>query len=179
MRRAVFLDRDGVVNRVVMRDGRPASPRSTSELVLEPEARRAAAALRDAGFLLFVVTNQPDLARGKLEPATHAAMMEQVRQALQPDELVACPHDDRDDCPCRKPRPGMLTALAARWDVALEDSYMVGDGWRDMAAGRAAGCRTILLRTDYNGEVAADEVVTSLEGVVDLIVGRRDGVASR
>jgi D-glycero-D-manno-heptose 1,7-bisphosphate phosphatase len=168
--RAVFLDRDGVLNRVVPRDGRPGSPRSLDELALEPAAARAAAALREGGFLVFVVTNQPDLARGLLDPAVHDAIMARVREAIEPHELVACPHDDGADCECRKPRPGMLRELAARWRVDLASSYMVGDSWKDVEAGRAAGCRAILIRTDYNQDVDADHVVSSLAEATDVML---------
>jgi D-glycero-D-manno-heptose 1,7-bisphosphate phosphatase len=173
LRRAVFLDRDGVLNRVIVRAGRPASPRSLDELTLEPAAAGAAARLRAAGFLVFVVTNQPDLARGLLAPTVHEAIMEHVRQAVAPHDLVACPHDEDDGCECRKPRPGMLLGLAARWEVDLARSYMVGDGWKDMDAARAAGCRAILLRTDYNEGVAADHTVADLTEATDVIINGR------
>jgi D-glycero-D-manno-heptose 1,7-bisphosphate phosphatase len=172
-RRAVFLDRDGVLNRVVLRDGRPASPRSLEEVVLEAGAARAAVTLREAGFLLFVVTNQPDLARGLLTPAVHDSIVERVREVVAPDDLMVCPHDDRHDCACRKPRPGMLVGLAERWSVDLASSYMVGDSWKDMEAGRAAGCRVILIRADYNRGVAADHTVASLAEATEVIINGR------
>jgi D-glycero-D-manno-heptose 1,7-bisphosphate phosphatase len=170
LRPAVFLDRDGVLNRVIMRAGRPGSPRLLDELTLEPAATGAAARLREAGFLVFVVTNQPDLARGLLAPTVHEAIMERVRRAVAPHDLAACPHDEGDGCECRKPRPGMLLRLAARWEVDLARSYMVGDGWKDMDAGRAAGCRAILIRTDYNEGVAADHTVADLAEATDVII---------
>jgi D-glycero-D-manno-heptose 1,7-bisphosphate phosphatase len=169
-RQAVFLDRDGVLNRAVMRDGLPGSPRSLAELVLEPHAARAADALRRAGFLVFVVTNQPDLARGLLDPAVHEEVVGRVRGAVRPDAIMVCPHDDRDRCDCRKPLPGMLLRLAEEWGVDLADSWMVGDTWKDMDAGRAAGCRAILIRTDYNGGVDADRTVASLEEATKVIL---------
>lgn len=174
-RPAVFLDRDGVVNRVVLREGAPASPRALEELELEPSAARVVGALRDAGFLVFVVTNQPDLARGLLAPGVHEAIVKRVDGAVAPDDLMVCPHDDRDDCDCRKPRPGMLLRLAERWDVDLAASYMVGDGWKDMEAGRAAGCRAILIRTDYNRDVDADYSVASLVEAMNVIMNGRSG----
>jgi D-glycero-D-manno-heptose 1,7-bisphosphate phosphatase len=171
--RAVFLDRDGVLNRVVPRDGRPGSPRELSELELVPGAAEAVSRLRAAGYLTFVVTNQPDLARGLLRPAVHEAIMERIRAAVAPDDMAACPHDDGDRCTCRKPGPGMLTAMASRWGVSLEESYMIGDGHKDMEAGRAAGCRTVLVRTGYNAGVAGDAVAHDLAGAVNLILERR------
>jgi D-sedoheptulose 7-phosphate isomerase len=169
--RAVFLDRDGVLNHVVPRDGLAGSPRELAELTLVAGAGEAVGRLRAAGFLTLVVTNQPDLARGLLLPDVHDAIMERVRGAVGPDDMAACPHDDADRCACRKPRPGMLTGLAARWGVSLEESYVVGDGWKDMEAARAAGCRTILVRNDWNHDVVADAVATDLAGAVDLILG--------
>ncbi len=169
---AVFLDRDGVLNRVVPRDGGAGSPRTAAELELVPEAGAAVRRLRAAGYLTLVVTNQPDLARGLLCPQAHATIMERVRAAAQPDDMAACPHDDGHGCRCRKPRPGLLEELAGRWGVDLERSFMVGDGWKDMEAGRAAGCRTILVRTDYNTGVTADAVAGDISAAADLILGR-------
>jgi D-glycero-D-manno-heptose 1,7-bisphosphate phosphatase len=143
--------------------------------VLVPEAAGSVDRLRSAGYLVFVVTNQPDLARGLLAATDHAAISDRVRLAVQPDDMVACPHDDADGCPCRKPRPGMLVELASRWGVTLEASYMVGDGWKDVAAGRAAGCRTVLIRAAYNAGVAADAEVAGLSEAVDLILGDSGG----
>ncbi len=177
--RAVFMDRDGVLNRVVPRDAVVGSPRSLAELELLPGATDAVARLRGAGFLTFIVTNQPDLARGSLSQTAHAAIMAAVGAAIEPDDVAVCPHDDGDACACRKPRPGMLTELASRWGVTLRESYIIGDGWKDVAAGRAAGCRTILVRTAYNREVAADAGVEDLLGAVDLIVGARPGAGSQ
>lgn len=171
----MFLDRDGVLNRVVPRAGRPGSPRVLAELEMVEGAASAVRRLQAAGFLTFVVTNQPDVARGLLAPAVHEVIMARVRAEIAPDDMAACPHDDADECACRKPRPGLLTDLAYRWGVSLAASYMVGDGWKDMAAGRAAGCRTILIRADYNAGVAADAVADSLaaavEGILQTSVG--------
>lgn len=176
MRRAVFFDRDGVLNRVVMRvgeGGAPAivgSPRHIAEFELAEGAAEVVGRLRGAGFLVFVVTNQPDLARGLLEPAELEAMSSRLREEVGVDEVVVCPHDDRDGCGCRKPKPGMLEELASRWGVALDSSYMVGDSWRDMEAGRAAGCRTVLVRWPYNEGVAADIEVDGLASVADRLL---------
>ena len=139
MNRAVFLDRDGVLNRVVWREGKAASPRALSELEIEPEAPAALAALKAAGFLLFVVTNQPDVRRGLMAGETLDAIHAALAEALPVDEIAACRHDNADDCACRKPKPGLLLDLAARHDIDLSTSFMVGDQDRDIACGRAAG----------------------------------------
>jgi D-glycero-D-manno-heptose 1,7-bisphosphate phosphatase len=169
--RAVFLDRDGVLNHVVPRAGRAGTPRELAELELMDGAGEAVARLRAAGYLTLVVTNQPDLARGLLSGDQHEAIMASVAGAVAPDDMMTCPHDDSADCACRKPRPGMLTGLAERWSVSLWESYVVGDGWKDMEAGRAAGCRTILVRNAFNAGVAADAVADDLAGAVELILG--------
>jgi len=169
VRAAVFLDRDGVLNPLVEDEDGLRSPRVRDEFTLEPSARDAVVRLQRAGYLVFVVTNQPDLARGKLPLPELVAMNAEVRARLKVDDLRVCPHDDADGCGCRKPSPGMLRALARRWGVDLSESYMVGDTWRDIGAGRAAGCRTILVRRSYNLEVDADHVVDGLDEVVDVI----------
>lgn len=170
-RRAVFLDRDGVLNEVVERDGQPASPREASEFRLVGDARTAVARLHAAGLPVYVVTNQPDLARGLLPERELEAMLETLRGDVGVDDVRVCPHDDGDGCVCRKPLPGLLQGLATTHGVQLEDSYMVGDTWRDMEAGRAAGCRTVLLRTWYNDDANGDAVVSTLSEAVDWILG--------
>jgi D-glycero-D-manno-heptose 1,7-bisphosphate phosphatase len=167
---AVFLDRDGVLNEIVERDGRVESPRLLSELRVTAGAAAAVSRLREAGLGVFVVTNQPDLSRGLLPATELAAMLDVLQANVGFDDVAVCPHDDGDGCDCRKPLPGMLLQLAARWQVDLTRSWMVGDTWRDVEAGRAAGCRTVLLRTWYNGDVQGDAVVDSLSAAVECIL---------
>lgn len=179
---AVFLDRDGVLNPIIVRDGRPGSPRRLDEFRLVPDAHDAVARLKAAGFAVFVVTNQPDLARGLLPAAELEAMMKVLTAELGVDDAAVCPHEDGHACDCRKPLPGLLNALADRWDIDLPRSFMVGDTWRDTAAGRAAGCRTVLLKTWYNQDTHGDMNVDELGGAVDWILEERqraDTVPSR
>lgn len=169
MRAAVFLDRDGVLNPLIDDEGELRSPRTREEFELDESARDAVERLQRAGYLVFVVTNQPDLARGNLPLPELVAMNAEVRARLNVDDLRVCPHDDDDQCECRKPLPGMLHVLARRWGVDLSESFMVGDTWKDVEAGRAAGCRTILLRRSYNEGVDADHVVETLDEAVEVI----------
>jgi D-glycero-D-manno-heptose 1,7-bisphosphate phosphatase len=148
-RKAVFLDRDGVLNRVILRDGRPCPPRDVSEFELLPGAAEACHLLREIGFVLIVVTNQPDVARGTQSIGTIGAMHRRLRRFVELDDICVCPHDDFDDCRCRKPRPGLLIEAAQNWRINLAGSFMVGDRWRDIGAGRAAGCRTVYIDSDY------------------------------
>ena len=161
-RPAIFLDRDGVLNDVVWRDGKPASPRTVDELRIADGAAEAVRAMRAAGYLTFVVTNQPDVRRGKMTAqalyAIHAALI----RTVPVDEVRACLHDNIDACDCRKPKAGMLLDLAARWNIDLSASWMVGDMDRDVQCGKAAGAHTVLLGRDYNSGSGADVVVPDL-----------------
>lgn len=147
--KAVFLDRDGVVNRALIRDGKPYPPRNVEELEIEPGVPEALAALKGCGFLLLVVTNQPDVARGAQQRAVIEAMHEKLRAALPIDDFFVCYHDDRDGCGCRKPKPGLLLQAAERYQLDLARCYLIGDRWRDIDAGHAAGCQTAWIDRGY------------------------------
>ena len=171
-RGAVFLDRDGVLNVAEVRGGCPYPPASVEELTLLPGVQGACAHLKKAGFLLIVVTNQPDIARGKAPSKNIDAINDVLRERLSLDEVCVCPHDDADCCDCRKPRPGLLLSAARRWDINLAASFMVGDRWRDVDAGRAAGCRTVFIDYGYAERRPArpDLVTSSLAAAVPYLV---------
>ena len=151
MRRAVFLDRDGVINRALERDGSPYPPTSLAEFEILPEVPAACARLKAAGFLLVVATNQPDVGRGTLKQEIvdniHAHMMAK----LPIDRVEVCFHPGKglSDCDCRKPKPGMLTKAARELNIDLKQSWMVGDRWRDIDCGHAAGCKTVFIDRHY------------------------------
>ena len=147
--RAVFLDRDGVLNEAVIRDGVPYPPGGRQEFNLVPDAAAASARLKNAGFLLIVVTNQPDVARGVHTREEVEAVNSALAAQLPLDEILVCWHDDRDNCSCRKPKPGMLLEASARYGIDLPRSFLIGDRWRDMDAGAAVGCRTVLIDHQY------------------------------
>jgi len=148
----VFLDRDGVLIRTLVRDGKPAAISTLAELEILGGVVQACQQLKQAGYLLVVVTNQPDVRRGLMAREVVDAINRRLKEYLPVDELRTCYHDDRDECECRKPRPGMLHAAAAKWHIDLAASFMVGDRWRDIEAGRRAGCRTVFI--DYGYEEA-------------------------
>lgn len=150
MRPAVFLDRDGVINRAVIRDGRPYPPASLEELEILPGVREAMIALKGAGYLLVVVTNQPDVSRGTMPRTLVDSMNARLMSELPLDAVRTCFHDGDDECECRKPKPGLLLAAARDFGINLTASFMVGDRWRDVAAGRQAGCRTFFIDYGYD-----------------------------
>lgn len=154
-RRAVFLDRDGILNEAIVRNGRPYPPRDLAELVIPADVRPALENLIDAGYLLFGCTNQPDVARGTTSRQAVDGINRHLLEVLPVTEISVCWHDDADDCPCRKPKPGLLLVLAERYGISLADSWMVGDRWRDVACGHNAGCRTIFVDYGYAEEFRA------------------------
>jgi D-glycero-D-manno-heptose 1,7-bisphosphate phosphatase len=151
MNRAVFLDRDGVLNQPVVRSGKPYPPQTVAEFQLYPEASEACALLHNAGFQLVVVTNQPDIGRGTQSLKEVEAMHERLRQAIPLDRIEICTAaDDRaPEARRRKPAPGMLLDAAAALQIDLAHSYLVGDRWRDIDCGHAGGCTTIFIERNY------------------------------
>ncbi|HYZ92814.1 MAG TPA: HAD family hydrolase [Actinomycetota bacterium] len=172
MNRAVFLDRDGVLIRSDVRDGKPIGARSEEEFEILPGVPQACEQLRSAGFLLIVVTNQPDIARGTVSADMVERLNGLLRQAAPLDDIRICPHDDAEGCTCRKPKPGLLVDAAADWDIDLARSFMVGDRWRDVEAGRRAGCRVAFIDHGYSetGEIDPDVVVRELREAADWIL---------
>ena len=149
LRRAVFLDRAGVLNEVRIRDGKPFPPTGLDDVVVARGVREGLRRLHDGGFLLIGATNQPDVSRGVQRREVVEAINALLTAELGLDEMRVCWHDDEDDCRCRKPRPGLLLEAAQAHGIALEASYMVGDRWRDIEAGQAARCRTVWVRAHY------------------------------
>lgn len=170
--KAVFLDRDGVLNDAIVRDGKPHPPATLGEVVIPPGTGAALTLLRGHGFRLIMVTNQPDIARGILSREAVEAINLHICRVLPIDAVEICEHDDVDDCECRKPKPGLLTRAARRDGIDLSASYMVGDRWRDIEAGQSASCRTVLIGTGYAEGIKSkpDVVVCSLVEAADWIL---------
>ncbi|MBU3556848.1 HAD family hydrolase [Polynucleobacter sp. Ross1-W9] len=173
MRRAVFLDRDGVINRAIVRNGKPFPPSGMDELEILPGVEDSLEKLHAAGYLLIVVTNQPDVARG----ITSQEAVEQINSFLEArlpiDEFRTCYHDSADGCTCRKPLPGSLLDAAKEHEIDLSRSFMVGDRWRDIEAGSSAGCKTFFINYKYNEQQPEmpDFIVSSLLEAKKIILG--------
>jgi D-glycero-D-manno-heptose 1,7-bisphosphate phosphatase len=149
---AVFLDRDGVINQSKVVAGKPYPPLSIEEFLILPGVADACRKLKEAGFLLVVATNQPDVGRGTLQREIVDRIHEHMCRELPIDRVEVCFHPGKggSDCECRKPKPGMLRRAARELHIDLGRSWMVGDRWRDIDCGHAAGCRTVLIDYGYD-----------------------------
>lgn len=173
MRRAVFLDRDGVINRAIVRDGRPYPPANLSQLEILPGVEKALQNLHHAHYLLVVVTNQPDVARGVTKKEEVEKINESLLAKLPLDAIKSCYHDNSDFCLCRKPLPGLLLMAGEEYGIDLSKSFMVGDRWRDVEAGASAGCKTFFINYRYSEPQPQmpDFIVSSLLEAQKIILG--------
>ena len=173
MRRAVFLDRDGVINRAIVRDEMPFPPANLDELEILPGVPEALQKLHDGNYLLIVVTNQPDVARGKAKKEDVEQMNAHLLSILPLDEIKTCYHDSKDRCLCRKPLPGGLNEAPKEHHIHLSKSFMVGDRWRDIEAGQTAGCKTFFINYRYAEKQPEmpDFIVSSLLEAQRIITG--------
>ena len=173
MSRAVFLDRDGVINRAFVREGKSYPPASLAEVEILPQVELALNNLKTAGYLLIVVTNQPDVATGKTSKLVVEQINHYLGKSLPIDEFRTCYHDDKDRCQCRKPLPGALFDAAIEYHIDLKRSFMIGDRWKDIEAGRAAGCKTFFINYGYQEKQPdyPDFIVASLAEAAEIIIG--------
>jgi D-glycero-D-manno-heptose 1,7-bisphosphate phosphatase len=174
--RAVFLDRDGVLSRSLVRNGLPFAPTTLADFEILPEASEACRSLKQAGFLLIVVTNQPEVGRGTMKQEIVEAMHDKLRHELPIDRVGVCYHAGHgmSQCDCRKPKTGLLVAAAQELNIDLTQSWMVGDRWRDIDCGVAAGCRTIFIDRGYAEALkhAPDFRVKDVAQAAELILAK-------
>ena len=172
MNRAVFLDRDGVINEATVREGHPYPPANLEQFKLLPGVPETIESLRGAGFKIIIVTNQPDVATGVQSREVVESMHNELRALGLCDDIKVCYHTGADACGCRKPNPGMLIEAAREWQIDLSNSFMVGDRWRDVTAGKLAGCFTYFIDYSYQEQRpdGPDAVVGSLEEAGRLIL---------
>ena len=149
-KKAVFLDRDGVINRALIRDGLPYPPNTLDELEILPGVTESLRLLKKSGFLLVVVTNQPDVGRGIQKKQTVEKMHDFLLNHLPLDVIYVCWHGQDGECDCRKPLSGLLSQAAAKYGVDFQQSFLIGDRWKDIEAGKKVGCKTIFLDYQYN-----------------------------
>lgn len=175
--RAVFLDRDGVITANIERGGRPVAPTTLAEFQILPGADENIRRLKAAGYLVIVVTNQPDVSTGLTRRETVDAMHAELFRRLAIDDIKVCFHTDAANCACRKPKPGMLLEAAAERGIDTSTSFLVGDRWRDIGAGQDAGCTTIFIDYGYkqDGPCAPDKTVSTFSEATDYILAQTPG----
>ena len=171
MRRAIFLDRDGTLNKAFIKNGLPFSPLSFSEFEILPGIKESILRLKKLNFVCLVVTNQPDVSRGKIKKNVVIQMNRLLTSEIKLDDIFVCYHDDHDNCECRKPKPGLLLDAGKKWNINLSKSYMIGDRWKDVQAGINAGCKTIFINNNYkeNKEVKANFTTDTLLSAVHIL----------
>ena len=170
--KAVFLDRDGVINRPLIHDGLPYPPNSLDELEILPGVYESLRILGECGFLLIVVTNQPDVGRGIQKKQTVEKMHTFLLNKLPLDVIYVCWHGQDGECDCRKPLPGLLYQAEQDWHIDLKKSFMIGDRWRDIDTGFAAGCKTVFIDYKYDESLKyqPDYIANSISDASEQII---------
>ena len=157
----LFLDRDGIINEVIMRENIVSSPRCLDEFKLKEDFIAFHNRLEDS-LNLFVITNQPDIKRGLLKENDLKEMHELIKKNFSIKEIVYCPHDDEDKCGCRKPKPGMIKKITNKFNLNLDQCLMIGDSDKDILAAQASSIDSIFLKTEYNSLPSNGFIVSSL-----------------
>src|SRR3954469_11031383 len=177
MKKAVFIERDGILNDVRHGPRQQISPLTMEEFVVRTERQRHLRMLKEAGFALIVTTNQPGLSRGYQSRRDLDRMHDTLRRAFPLDDIMVCPHDENDHSPCRKPRPGLLIEAAFKWHLNLDHSFVVSNKWQDAEAARTAGCTSLQLKSPWNGQVHHDFILPDFGAIVEKILRLKQQVA--
>jgi D-glycero-D-manno-heptose 1,7-bisphosphate phosphatase len=170
MRAAVFFERDGILNLVQTDRQVQVAPRTLDDFAINPAALEPLLSLKAAGFLLLATTNQPGLSRGYQSRRELDMMHARLREILPLDDILVCPHDEMDDCPCRKPKAGLLLEAAFQYKLSLDHCFMISDKWQDAQAAHLAGCRSLMLKSPLNGSGHHDSTVTDLATAVAKVM---------
>ncbi|HWX21487.1 MAG TPA: HAD-IIIA family hydrolase [Candidatus Binatia bacterium] len=176
MKIGVFIERDGILNRARVERQYQVSPLTLEDFELNTEAKPLLERLKAAGLLLLATTNQPGLSRGYQSRRELDSMHQRLRSVFPLDDILVCPHDETDHCPCRKPKPGLLIEAAFKWHLDLDHSFVISDKWQDAEAARTAGCTSLLLQSPWLGTVHRDFVLPDLAAAVDKIVALKTSV---
>jgi D-glycero-D-manno-heptose 1,7-bisphosphate phosphatase len=170
MKKAVFIERDGILNHAREGHNTQISPLTVEDFRIDHAAKTPLLELKEAGFLLIVTTNQPGLSRGYQSRRELDSMHTLLRKALPIDDLMICPHDESDYCPCRKPRPGLFIEAAFKWHLDMDRSFVISDKWQDAEAARLVGCTSLLLKSAWTGRTHHDLVLPKLEDITEKIL---------
>jgi len=169
MRPAIFIERDGILNLVQVEKNQPVAPLMAGQMQANPDAVAPLHQLKAAGFLLIATTNQPGLSSGLLSRREIDRMHTFLQQTFSLDDILVCPHDESDFCPCRKPKPGLLTEAAFKWHLDLDHCFVISDKWQDSEAARAAGCTSLLINSPWIGKGHHDIVLPNLAAAAKKI----------
>ena len=175
MKKAVFIERDGILNEVKAGPKHQIAPLTLEEFTVNKKAEPALRKLKTAGFVIIVTTSQPGLSRGYQSRRELDRMHDIIRKCFPLDDLMVCPHDESDDCPCRKPAPGLFTEAAFKWHLDLERSFIISDKWQDARAARTIGATSMLLKSPWIGPGHHDFVLSGIGVVADKILHLRPG----
>jgi len=167
--KAAFFDRDGVLNHLVKRDGAYYSPQKFEDFKIVDDAKKIVSLIQEKGYLAIVVSNQPDISRGKLEQSELDKMTQLLIEETKVDDIFYCIHDDDNDCGCRKPAPGLFFTAQKKYNVDFNKSFMIGDTWKDVEAAKNAGILMILLDRNYNQDLVDVIRVKSVKEVVPFV----------
>jgi D-glycero-D-manno-heptose 1,7-bisphosphate phosphatase len=170
MKNGIFIERDGILNQAIINGQSQVSPLTLEQFQINEPAIAVLEELKAAGFVLIVATNQPALSHGTLSRRELDRMHDQLRKRFPIDDILVCPHDESDECPCRKPEPGLFTEAAFKWHLDLERSFVIRDKWLDARAARAVGCTSLLLKSPWIGTGHHDFVLASLSDIVAKIM---------
>jgi D-glycero-D-manno-heptose 1,7-bisphosphate phosphatase len=170
MKKAVFIERDGILNEVRPGPKHQIVPLTLEEFKVRQEVVEPLRRLKQVGFVLIVTSNQPGLSRGYQSRRELDRMHDIVRRIFPVDDIMVCPHDEADHCPCRKPRPGLLIEAAFKWHLNLDHSFVISDKWQDAEAARTAGCTSLLLKSPWVGQVHRDFVLPDIDAIAHKIL---------
>ena len=150
MKKAIFLDRDGIINKAIIKNKKPYPPTKLSEVEPILEINNFIYSWKAKGYLIIIVTNQPDVSRGTLDKNIADQINEHLSYVINFDDIFVCYHGNDNECDCRKPKIGLFMQAKEKYDIDLSKSWMVGDRWRDVEAGKNAGCKTIFVDYGYD-----------------------------
>jgi D-glycero-D-manno-heptose 1,7-bisphosphate phosphatase len=170
MKSGVFIERDGVLNETRIERQHQVSPLTLKEFRPRIEVLPLLNELKAAGLVLIVTTNQPGLSRGYQSRRELDRMHELLRRTFPVDDILVCPHDTMDDCPCHKPRPGLIVEACFHWHLSPSHCFVISDKWQDSEAARAVGCSSVLLQSPWLGKGHHDYVLPDLGAVTSKIL---------
>ena len=176
MKLGVFIERDGILNQARIERQHQASPLTLDDFRVNEDAAPMLHRLKAAGLVIIVTTNQPGLSRGYQSRRELDRMHDLLRRTFPIDDILMCPHDETDQCPCRKPKPGLLVEASFKWHLSLDQSFIISDKWQDAEAARLAGSTSVLVQSPWVGKVHRDFLVPDLKTAVEKVLMVKSGV---